>query len=61
MKDEDRVDALFLATLARRPDKDESAACVAAMQENTDAKKRNQALSNILWALLNSTEFTFNQ
>jgi len=61
MKDEDRVDALFLATLARRPDKDESAACVAAMQENTDAKKRNQALSNILWALHNRTEFTFNQ
>jgi hypothetical protein len=61
MKDEDRVESLFLATLARRPDRDESAACVAALGESADPAKRNQALSNILWALLNSTEFTFNQ
>ena len=61
MKDEDRVDALFLATLARRPDKDESAACLAAMQENTDAKKRNQTVEQHPLGMLNSTEFAFNQ
>jgi hypothetical protein len=61
MRDEDRIEAVFLAALARKPDNDENAACLAAMREGPDAKKRNQALSNILWALLNSTEFTFNQ
>jgi hypothetical protein len=61
MKDEDRVEALFLATLARRPEKDESTACVAALGEGSDNQKRNQTLGSILWALLNSTEFAFNQ
>ena len=61
MKDEDRVEALFLATLARRPEKDESTACVATLRESSDKQKRSQALGSILWALLNSTEFAFNQ
>jgi hypothetical protein len=61
MKDEDRVEALFLATLARRPDKYESEACVAALRESSEAQKRNQTLGSILWALLNSTEFAFNE
>ena len=61
MKDEDRVEALFLATLARRPEKDESDACVAALRESSDTQKHNQTLSSILWALLNSTEFAFNE
>jgi hypothetical protein len=61
MKDEDRVEALFLATLARRPEKDESTACVAALRECSDNHTRNQTLGSILWALLNGTEFAFNQ
>ena len=61
MKDEDRVEALFLAALARRPDSEESAACLAELQKSSDEQKRNQALGSILWALLNSTEFAFNQ
>jgi hypothetical protein len=61
MKDEDRVEALFLATLARRPEKDESTACVTALQQSSDEQKHKQALGSILWALLNSTEFAFNQ
>jgi hypothetical protein len=61
MKDEDRVEALFLAALARRPEKDESTACVAALRESSDKQKQSQTLGSILWALLNSTEFAFNQ
>jgi hypothetical protein len=61
MNDEDRVEALFLATLARRPESDEMAACLAALRESSDHQNRIQALSNIVWALLNSTEFAFNQ
>jgi hypothetical protein len=61
MKDEDRVEALFLATLARRPEADESKACLAALKDCSDNQKRNQALGSMLWALLNSTEFAFNQ
>jgi hypothetical protein len=61
MKDEDRVEAFFLATLGRRPEVDESTACLAALQDCSDRQKRNQTLGTILWALLNSTEFAFNQ
>lgn len=61
MSDGDRVDSLFLATLARRPDADEAAACLATLQDCHDAPERNRALSDILWAVLNSTEFAFNQ
>jgi hypothetical protein len=61
MKDDDRVEALFLAALARRPESDEAAACVAAVRECSDRQKRNQTLGSILWALLNTTEFAFNQ
>jgi hypothetical protein len=60
MSDDDRVEALFLATLARDPDKDERAACVKALQDSSDAKTRDKTLSSLLWALLNSTEFAFN-
>ena len=61
MKDADRVDALFLATLARRPEKDEAAPCLAALAACADQAKRDQTSGGILWALLNSTEFAFNQ
>ena len=61
MNDEDRVDALFLATLARRPESDESKACLATLATCKDSPERDRTLSDILWALLNSTEFAFNQ
>jgi hypothetical protein len=61
MSDRDRVDALFFATLARQPADDEAKACLAALADCPDAATRDQAFSDILWALLNSTEFAFNQ
>jgi hypothetical protein len=60
MSDDDRVQALFLATLARLPEDDERAACIAVLQANPDATEKARALSCTLWALLNSTEFAFN-
>ena len=61
MSDEDRVQALFLATLAREPSGDEAQSCLAAMAKSNDPKERDQVMSDILWALVNGTEFAFNQ
>jgi Protein of unknown function (DUF1549)/Protein of unknown function (DUF1553) len=61
MSDEDRVQALFLATLARAPNDDESRAGLAALAKSIGPEERSRTLSDILWALLNSTEFAFNQ
>lgn len=60
MTEEDQVDALFMAALSRLPDADERAACVAALTESKDKTERNRARSDILWALVQSTEFAFN-
>jgi hypothetical protein len=61
MSDAERIDALFLSTLARAPESDESSACVAVLTSCKDQAERDRALSDILWALLNCTEFAFNQ
>ncbi len=60
MTDEDQVDALFMAVLSRAPDADERAACVAALKDSKDQTERSRAKSDILWALVQSTEFAFN-
>lgn len=60
MTDEQRVDSLFLATLAREPEEDERAACLDELRRGKTAEERQRALSDVLWALLNSTEFAFN-
>ncbi len=61
MNDEDRIDALFLATLCRQPDRDERAIGLAALAESKGDAERSRALSDLLWALVNSTEFAFNR
>jgi RNA polymerase sigma factor (sigma-70 family) len=48
------VDAVFLATLARLPAEPERAAAVKHLQQ---AKDRSEAGRDIVWALLNSSEF----
>lgn len=60
LTDENRVQSLFLATLAREPSDDESQACLASLKEAGESG-RSQALSDVLWALVNSTEFAFNK
>jgi len=60
MTDDDQVDALFMAALARPPDADERQACLAALRESEDPSERHRVRSDILWALVQSTEFAFN-
>jgi hypothetical protein len=60
MSDDERVESLFLSTVSRMPEDDERQACVAVLAECKTDDERNRALSDVLWALLNSTEFAFN-
>jgi hypothetical protein len=58
--DEQRLDTLFLSTLSRHPEpkeRDVMLKTVAAAKNDTE---RQRALGDVLWALLNSAEFTFN-
>jgi hypothetical protein len=51
------IEALFLATVSRRP----SAAEVAAVQKYVAAgDQQEEVLADLFWALLNSKDFTFN-
>ena len=61
MDDEDQIDALFLATLCRQPDAEEKSMCLEALNEFKSGSDRSRVLSDILWALINSTEFAFNR
>jgi hypothetical protein len=60
MTDEDRIEALFLSTLSRPPDAEELAMCLESLAEHDADVAPDQAFSDILWALVNSTEFAFN-
>jgi hypothetical protein len=61
MSDGDRIQALFLATLAREPKQDEAQSCLAALAESKSNTEHEQTFSDILWALANGTEFAFNR
>jgi hypothetical protein len=54
-----RIETLYLATLARRPRPDE-ADHFRRYIEKAGADKEKQALADVFWALLNSTEFFLN-
>jgi len=58
--DAERVDALFLATLSRFPSKSECDEFVGYVERGGAAGDRRQALGDVLWALVNSAEFTLN-
>ncbi|HYO24992.1 MAG TPA: DUF1549 domain-containing protein [Lacipirellulaceae bacterium] len=60
MTDQERIDAMMLATLTRPADAAERAALAAMLGQCTTPAERREALSDLLWALLNSTEFAFN-
>jgi hypothetical protein len=53
----DRIEALYLAVLTRRPSADESKAIQAYLESKADEPSRDRALGELLWALLNSPEF----
>jgi hypothetical protein len=53
------LDALFLATLSRKPNDEESTRFQAHMRKYRDEPRRAQA--DILWVLINSPEFHLNR
>jgi hypothetical protein len=55
-----RIEALFLATLGRRPKPAESDRLVAYVEGRTQSGDQRKALSDVFWALLNSPEFVLN-
>ena len=59
MNDTQRLEAAFLATLSRRPRDAERAQFVDYLQSRPPAE-RMVALSDVVWALLNSAEFSLN-
>ena len=59
LNDEQRVEAAFLAALSRLPRDHERAQFVEYVQSKS-MTDRKQALGDVVWALLNSAEFTLN-
>jgi hypothetical protein len=57
--DADKVDELFLWAFARKPTDEQRAVALAHLEKHAANKK--VAYENILWALLNTKEFVFNQ
>ena len=58
--DETRVEKLFVATLSRKPTDDEQKRYEEFLNSQPKAAKKSESLGDVLWVLLNSTEFTMN-
>lgn len=58
--DEERIEMLFLATLTRRPTANERSKFVEYVHSGGATKNPQEAFSDVLWALLNSGEFSMN-
>ena len=62
--DEEKVTELFLWVFSRKPTKDDLAAAVEHIKKfesKSGAAGKKTAYENILWALVNTKEFWFNQ
>ena len=55
-----RIEALYLATLSRKPRPDELADMVKYVDGGGPKKDPKIALGDVFWALLNSSEFILN-
>jgi hypothetical protein len=55
-----RVEALFLAAFARRPGPEELEKFASYVDRGGATGDKKQALADVFWVLLNSTEFLFN-
>ena len=58
--DKDAIEATYLATLTRRPSPEELAAFQASLAKRQFGNSRSQAVEDMYWVLLNSTEFSWN-
>ena len=56
----DRIEALYLATLSRKPRPGELKRLVAYVKSGGPRKSREKALGDVFWSLLNSSEFSLN-
>lgn len=57
--DEERIETLFLSTLSRFPEEVELEKMLSHVQAAEGDEQRMRAFGDVLWALLNSAEFTF--
>jgi hypothetical protein len=56
---EKQVEAAYLTVLTRRPTAEETEHFVARLKDRED-RNRQQAVEDLCWALVNSTEFSWN-
>jgi hypothetical protein len=60
MNNAGRIETLFLAALARKPRAEEAEKFLRYVEREKTTAAQKKALSDVFWALLNSTEFKFN-
>ncbi len=58
--DDDAIEATYLATLSRRPTPEELRAFQESLAKRKTGSSRDQAVEDMYWVLLNSTEFSWN-
>jgi hypothetical protein len=59
MTTEERVEALYVAALGRKPTSEESSLMTRHVESGA-AKKTQARLGDVMWVLLNSAEFRIN-
>jgi len=56
---DDRIDTIYLRTLSRLPSKQERQVVKTLFKQNTKAKQQAQVYADVIWSLLNSSEFAY--
>ncbi len=60
LNDDEKIETLYLATLSRRPTSEERLLVSQHLDSASDSAGHAKAIGDVLWALLNSTEFMLN-
>jgi len=58
--DQTRIEKLFIATLSRKPTESEQKRYAEFLSSQPKNAEKSETLGDVLWVLLNSTEFTMN-
>jgi hypothetical protein len=59
--DSDKIDELFMWAFSHKPTEQQKAFALAHINKHAAANNKKLAYENIIWALLNTKEFVFNQ